>query len=98
MHADSHFLESLAMVLCVAAATTVLCQRVHLPVVLGYLLAGVLIGPHAPPLLVADPGIIVTLSELGVILLMFYIGMELSLRKLSRLGRAASSWCWSRWA
>ncbi|GMU43875.1 MAG: cation:proton antiporter [Xanthomonadales bacterium] len=86
MHADSHFLESLAMVLCVAAATTVLCQRVHLPVVLGYLLAGVLIGPHAPPLLVADPGIIVTLSELGVILLMFYIGMELSLRKLVEIG------------
>lgn len=86
MHADSHFLESLAVVLCVAAATTVLCQRVRLPVVLGYLLAGVLIGPHAPPLLVADPGIIATLSELGVILLMFYIGMELSLRKLAEVG------------
>lgn len=86
MHPDSHFLESLAMVLCVAAATTVLCQRVRLPVVFGYLLAGVMIGPHAPPLLVADPDIISTLSELGVILLMFYIGMELSLRKLGEVG------------
>ena len=86
MHGDSHFLESLAVVLCVAAATTVLCQRVRLPVVFGYLLAGVMIGPHAPPLLVADPGVIVTLSELGVILLMFYIGMELSLRKLGEVG------------
>ncbi|MBK8069537.1 MAG: cation:proton antiporter [Rhodanobacteraceae bacterium] len=86
MHADSHFLESLAVVLCVAAATTVLCQRLRLPVVLGYLLAGVLIGPHAPSLLVADTAIIATLSELGVILLMFYIGMELSLRKLAEVG------------
>ena len=86
MHGNSLFLESLAVVLCVAAATTVLCQRVRLPVVLGYLLAGVLIGPHMPPLLVADAGIIGTLSELGVILLMFYIGMELSLRKLAEVG------------
>lgn len=86
MHGDSLFLESLAVVLCVAAATTVLCQRVRLPVVLGYLLAGVLIGPHMPPLLVADAGIIGTLSQLGVILLMFYIGMELSLRKLAEVG------------
>ncbi|MBK9656403.1 MAG: cation:proton antiporter [Rhodanobacteraceae bacterium] len=86
MHGDSLFLESLAVVLCVAAATTVLCQRVHLPVVLGYLLAGVLIGPHTPPLLVADAAIIGTLSQLGVILLMFYIGMELSLRKLAEVG------------
>ncbi|MFO1494988.1 MAG: cation:proton antiporter [Lysobacterales bacterium] len=86
MHAASPFLESLAVVLCVAAATTVLSQRLRLPVVLGYLLAGVLIGPHAPPLLVADPAIISTLSELGVILLMFYIGMELSLRKLAEVG------------
>ena len=86
MHGDAHFLESLAIVLCVAAATTVLCQRVHLPVVLGYLIAGVLIGPHAPPLLVVDSTTIATLSELGVILLMFYIGMELSLRKLVEVG------------
>ncbi len=86
MHGESLFLQSLAVVLCVAAATTVLCQRLRLPVVLGYLLAGVLIGPHAPTLLVADPSIIATLSELGVILLMFYIGMELSLRKLAEVG------------
>ena len=86
MHPSSHFLENLAIVLCVAAVTTVLCQRVRLPVVLGYLLAGVIIGPHTPTLLVADPEIITTLSELGVILLMFTIGMELSLRKLAEVG------------
>jgi len=86
MHPSSHFLESLAVVLCVAAVTTVLCQRVRLPVVLGYLLAGVLIGPHTPTILVADPEIITTLSELGVILLMFTIGMELSLSKLAEVG------------
>lgn len=83
---DHDFLTSFAAVLCVAAVTTVISQRLRLPVVLGYLIAGVIIGPHAPPLLVADAGIVTTLSELGVILLMFYIGMELSLRKLAEVG------------
>lgn len=86
MQASSHFLQSLAVVLCAAAATTVTCQRLKLPPVLGYLAAGVLIGPHAFVLLVQDTAIIQTLSELGVILLMFYIGMELSLRKLGEVG------------
>ncbi len=86
MHGSSAFLESFAIVLCVAAATTVACQRLKLPVVMGYLAAGVLIGPHAPPLLVADKDTITTLSEMGIILLMFSIGMELSVRKLIEVG------------
>jgi CPA2 family monovalent cation:H+ antiporter-2 len=86
MTGESHFLQSLAVVLCTAAATTVVCQRIKLPPVLGYLAAGVLIGPNAPILLVQDTDIIQTLSELGVILLMFYIGMELSLKKLGEVG------------
>lgn len=84
---DSHqFLPALAMVLCVAAVTTVLFQRLKQPVVLGYLLAGLIIGPHVPVPLVADAGIVHTLSELGVILLMFSLGLEFSLRKLLSLG------------
>ncbi len=45
-HANA-FLTNLAVVLCVAAATTVLFQRLHQPVVLGYLLAGLIVGPYA---------------------------------------------------
>jgi CPA2 family monovalent cation:H+ antiporter-2 len=65
------FVRALAIVLCVAAVTTVAFQRLRQPVVLGYLIAGLIIGPHVPIPLVADMGIVQTMSELGVILLMF---------------------------
>jgi CPA2 family monovalent cation:H+ antiporter-2 len=87
---DAHaFLVALTVVLGVAAVTTVLFQRLHQPVVLGYILAGLIVGPNVPVPLVADRQIVQTLSELGVILVMFSLGLELSLRKLFRLGPTA---------
>jgi CPA2 family monovalent cation:H+ antiporter-2 len=87
---DAHaFLLALATVLGVAAVTTVVFQRLHQPVVLGYILAGFIIGPNVPIPLVADREIVRTLSELGVILLMFSLGLELSLGKLLKLGPRA---------
>ncbi len=84
---DAHlFLKDLAVVLGVAAVTTVLFQWLRLPVVLGYLLAGLVVGPHVPIPLVAGVETVRTLAELGVILLMFSLGLEFSLRKLGRLG------------
>ncbi|MBI4229611.1 MAG: cation:proton antiporter [Planctomycetes bacterium] len=82
MHDPHEFLQALTLVLCVAAVTTVLFQRLRQPVVLGYILAGLIVGPHVPIPLVADPAIIRTLSELGVILLMFSLGLGFSLRNL----------------
>jgi monovalent cation:H+ antiporter-2, CPA2 family len=83
--ASHTFLEDLAMVLCVAAVTTIIFQKIHQPVVVGYLIAGLIVGPYIPPLL-ADPERVHTLSEFGVILLMFALGLEFSVRKLIRLG------------
>jgi monovalent cation:H+ antiporter-2, CPA2 family len=80
-----NFLEDLGLVLCVAAATTVLFQAIRQPVVVGYLIAGIIVGPHTP-ILYADPDRIHTISELGVILLMFALGLEFSIRRLVRLG------------
>ncbi|HYO67468.1 MAG TPA: cation:proton antiporter, partial [Archangium sp.] len=90
MHGAHDFLKALAMVLCVAAVTSVIFQRLRQPVVLGYIIAGLIIGPHVPIPLVADPSIVQTLSELGVILLMFSLGLEFSLRKLFQVGPTAS--------
>ncbi len=84
-----HFLVTLSVVLCVAAVTTVLFQRLHQPVVLGYLLAGALISPHSSFPLYADEDTVHALSELGVILLMFSLGLEFSLRKLFRQAQTA---------
>jgi CPA2 family monovalent cation:H+ antiporter-2 len=86
MHDAHAFLKALTIVLGVAAITTVLFQRLRQPVVLGYLIAGFVIGPHVPVPLVADSAIVGTLSELGVILLMFSIGLEFSLSKLAEVG------------
>ncbi|WP_242343710.1 cation:proton antiporter domain-containing protein [Anaeromyxobacter terrae] len=80
------FLHALVIVLAVAAITTVLFQRLRQPVVLGYILAGLIVGPHVPVPLVADVDVVQTLSELGVILLMFGLGLEFSLRKLVEVG------------
>src|SRR5919109_1933639 len=89
MHGAYEFLEAIALVLCVAAVTTVVFQRLRQPVVLGYLIAGLIVGPHVPIPLVADSEVVQTLSELGVILLMFSLGLEFSLRKLVQVGPTA---------
>lgn len=89
MHDAALFLRSLTVVLGVAALVTILFQRLRWPLALGYILAGLIVGPHLPIPLVADPEIVQTLSELGVILLMFALGLEFSLSKLMRVGPTA---------
>ena len=89
MHDAYQFLQTLALVLCAAAVTTVLFQRLKQPVVLGYLLAGLVIGPYIPIPLAADTQVVQALAELGVVLLMFSLGIEFSLQKLLRVGPTA---------
>ncbi|MFN7973044.1 MAG: cation:proton antiporter [Acidobacteriota bacterium] len=89
MSAPSPILQDLAVVLGVAAVTTVVFQRLRQPVVLGYLLAGMIVGPHIRVPLIADMGRVHTLSELGVILLMFSLGLEFTLARLAALGPRA---------
>ena len=86
MHVSHEFLRTLAVVLGVAAITTVLFQRLRQPVVFGYMLAGIIVGPHLPVPIVADEAIVKTLSELGVILLMFSLGLEFHFRRLMQAG------------
>jgi monovalent cation:H+ antiporter-2, CPA2 family len=89
MHDSLGFLQTLAIVLCVAAVTTVVFQRLKQPVVLGYLLAGMIVGPHVVVPLEADSHTVHTLAELGVILLMFSLGLEFSISKLLSVGPTA---------
>jgi CPA2 family monovalent cation:H+ antiporter-2 len=84
------FLQDLAVVMIVAGLVTVVFHRFKQPVVLGYILAGVIIGPHTPPFpFIKNQETIQTLAELGVILLMFSLGLEFSLRKLRQVGHTA---------
>jgi CPA2 family monovalent cation:H+ antiporter-2 len=79
------FLEDLALVLGVAALTTLLFGRLRQPVVLGYLIAGLIVGPHLHIPLFADPERIRSLSELGMILVIFSVGLDFSVRRLGRV-------------
>jgi CPA2 family monovalent cation:H+ antiporter-2 len=89
MHGSPAFVEDLAVVLCVAALISVLFRVLRQNVVLGYLAAGLLVGPYVPIPVFADPERIHALSQLGVILVMFGIGLEFSIAKLvSALPRA----------
>ncbi|WP_267221766.1 cation:proton antiporter [Dyella silvae] len=89
MH-DLHFIQDLATVMLIAGLTTVIFQKLRQPVVLGYIIAGVLVGPFTfPVVFIRDAQTIRTLSELGVILLLFALGLEFSLKKLREVGGAA---------
>ena len=81
------FIKDLAVVMLVAGLVGWACHRIGLSAVVGYLVAGMVIGPHTPPFsLVSDINRIETLAQVGLIFLMFSIGLGLSLRKLRRLG------------
>lgn len=81
----------LALILGVAGIMSFIFQKIRQPVVLGYIIAGVIVGPYTPPAkLVIDIPSIQTLAELGVIFLMFTLGLEFSFRKLLSVGLTAS--------
>ena len=84
------FIHDLAVIMLAAGVVTIIFHRLKQPIVLGYIVAGVLIGPHTPPFeLIKDEHTIKVLAEMGVIFLMFSLGLEFSLRKLARVGSTA---------
>src|SRR3954465_11103559 len=86
MHGYS-FIQDLAIILVVAGVVGWICQRIGLSVVVGFLVAGVALGPGALPVsLIREGESIEVLAQLGLVFLMFSIGLRLSLRKLQRLG------------
>ncbi|HAV65641.1 MAG TPA: cation/H(+) antiporter [Verrucomicrobiales bacterium] len=84
------FLHDLAVVMIVAGVVTVLFRKLHQPVVLGYILAGLIIGPHLlPKPLITSEESIHTLAELGVVFLLFALGLEFNFRKIRKIGITA---------
>ncbi|TCT03465.1 monovalent cation:proton antiporter-2 (CPA2) family protein [Aquabacter spiritensis] len=86
MHGDDHtlFISGLAF-LAAAVISVPLAKRFGLSPVVGYLLAGIMIGPAG--FSVADPATVITVAELGVVLLLFLIGLELQPSRLLSMGR-----------
>ena len=82
-------LHDLAAVILIAGVVTILCHRFKQPVALGYIVAGVIVGPYTPIEFVHDADTVRGLGDLGVVLLMFSLGLEFSLRKLTKVGMSA---------
>ena len=87
LHEIPALIIDLTIILVIAAGTTLLCKKIHLPSVLGYILAGFLAGPVVDFLpTIQDRGGIEVWSDIGVIFLMFGLGLEFSLHKLAEVG------------
>ena len=83
-------ISDLAIMLLTAGVVTVIFKKIKQPLVLGYIVAGFLIGPYMPFFFtVADSASISTWSEIGVIVLMFGLGLEFNLHKLAQVGGTA---------
>ena len=77
----------LTIILCIAAFTTLLCKKVNLPSVLGYILAGFLAGPVVNFIpTIDDMASIEVWSDIGVIFLMLGLGLEFSVHKMAEVG------------
>lgn len=81
------FLQDLTVVLSIAAAVILLFRRLNQPPIIGYLIAGLIIGPHTPPMpLVTDMHSLEAMAEIGVIFLLFALGIEFNLGRLAKAG------------
>ena len=81
--------KDLALILVVAGAVTLLFKRLRQPLVLGYIVAGYLVSPHMPyTLSVMDTSNVKTWADIGVIFLLFSLGLDFSFKKILKMGAA----------
>ncbi|MDM1522785.1 cation:proton antiporter [Empedobacter sp. 225-1] len=81
----------LGLILCVGAVTTLIFKRINQPLVLGYIIAGFLVGPHFEYIpTVAEEHNVEIWAKIGVIFLLFSLGLEFSFKKLLNVGGSAS--------
>ena len=89
---DTTLIATIVVALVLAFALGFLANRLRLPPLVGYLLAGVAVGPHTPGF-VADTGLALQLAEIGVILLMFGVGLHFTIIGPQRTDNSLSvSW------
>eukprot|EP01042_Synura_sphagnicola_P011951 gene11951-15229_t len=80
------FLESGALLVVAAFMLVTICARIGIPSIAGYILTGLLIGPSGLGL-VSESAALTTIGEIGVVLLLFALGLEFSFEKLASLKR-----------
>ena len=87
-------ISDLAIILLTAGIIAIVFKRIKQPLVLGYILAGFLVSPHFPWFsTISDGGSIETWSEIGIIFIMFHLGLEFNLHKMASIGSTAIITC-----
>ena len=82
--------QDFAVIMIVAAIMLVITYKLKQPMVIGYILAGIVIGPHTPPFsLIHNIDTVNVFAELGIIMLLFVIGTEFPIAKLRSVGRTS---------
>ncbi|NDK57392.1 cation:proton antiporter [Pontibacter fetidus] len=86
-----NLITDLGLILCAAGITTLIFKKLKQPLVLGYIIAGLLVGPHVAlfPTIIETENITIW-AEIGVIFLLFSLGLEFSFKKLVKVGGASS--------
>jgi CPA2 family monovalent cation:H+ antiporter-2 len=83
----AQFIQDLAVIMIAAAGAGLFCKKAGLSPIVGYLIAGIVVGPHTPPhSFVTDIDRVEVLAQLGMVFVMFGIGLGFSLRRLRQLG------------
>src|SRR5438093_1205935 len=90
---ETRFLTDLGLLFLAALGGGLLAQAVHQPLIVGYILAGVLIGPFTPGPTLSDPHAFQLFADVGVVLLMFTIGVEFRWKSCCGSARLR---CWAR--
>lgn len=82
-----HLVKDLALILVVAGIVTIVFKKLKQPLVLGYVVAGFLVSPHMPYIMsVADRADICTWGDIGVMFLLFSLGLDFSFKKILKMG------------
>jgi monovalent cation:H+ antiporter-2, CPA2 family len=83
-------LQDFTIIMIVASIMAMLSFKLRQPMVIGYIIAGMLIGPFTPPFsLIRNFDVLNLFAEIGVILLLFVVGMEFPIEKLRKIGKKA---------
>ena len=83
-------LQDFTVIMIVASIMALVSYKLKQPMVIGYIIAGMLIGPYTPPFsLISNFDVLNLFAEIGVILLLFVVGMEFPIEKLRKIGKKA---------
>lgn len=87
---SSFIVQDFAVIMIIAAAMLVITYKLKQPMIIGYILAGMVIGPYTPPFsLIRNVETVNVFAELGIIMLLFVVGTEFPIAKLRSVGRTS---------